>query len=377
MYIPNGHYSYDLPTLHDNHNTNIYQPSANWANNYNQPNQSTYTYHQPLTNATNTASYNDNQCRVQTQQSQHTQQPSIATNQFLSPPYNTPYEGSHQLNINHNYMDNHLKTLSETAQQKIVDDYCQPHRQIIEQTAATAIASTDAAKLSNAIPPTNKSDNSRMNASAHRQHYANTGSTIDASPKNPAKQTHTNDSNDSPALRALLTNRKLRYSPDYSSPNMTERQKMMGNDYHQMLHHQTANASAIDTIALSPMKTEDSVDFLDEFTLYGKMAIPTPHSTGMHTAKIGYAYGGAQMRSPLAMTSENLHSAPKSPMTNYVAGISTPPLSPKEAEPVNQMRLSDTPSPDNSIQQQWLSNRCEYLIFRHFFYSIISIIFVI
>lgn len=47
-------------------------------------------------------------------------------------------------------------------------------------------------------------------------------------------------------------------------------------------------------------------------------------------------------------------------MTKYVEGISTPPLSPKEAEPVNQMRISDASSPDNL---QWIQNGndCKYL----------------
>lgn len=369
-YIPSGPYNYDMPTSHDNNNVNYYPASANWVNQYNQA--AANAYQQPSMNAANHLPYNDQQCRQQTQHSQQLQQQlvlqshqqqqqqtAMATQRFLSPPYNTPYESSHQLNINHNYMDNHMKKLNEPEPSKIDDAYHQAHRNhMIEPTAATGttLATTAVTTTSNAITAAN--NETRLSTSGHQTSYANAANAANTSPKNAAKRPHTDDNNDSPALRALLTNRKLRYSPDYSAANIIKRQKTMVNDF-PLHHHHTTNAcapSVIDTIALSPMKTEDSVDFLDDFPLYGKTAIPTPHSTGIHSSKAGYAYGGAQMRSPLTMTCENLHPAANSPMTNYVAGISTPPLSPKEAEPVNHMRLSDTSSPDKTAQPQWLQN---------------------
>lgn len=168
-----------------------------------------------------------------------------------------------------------------------------------------------------------------------------------STPYERSPQSADNDFKDSPALRALLTNRKLGYSPEYCKKNKTKASKFQpqGN---------CSPATALNSIAMSPNKTEDGLEFLDEMAAYQKVAAPqyTPEQHG----KVGvYPYGGTQVQSPSGMTGENMHSVSNSPTTNYVAGISTPPMSPKEAEPVNQMRLGDASSPDKATQN-WIQN---------------------
>lgn len=339
-------YNYNMPAMHENSNVNYYQQSANY--NHHHVNQSTYAYQQPMTNAANSSNYSDNnQCHQQLSQHLHHIQPAIhsqtssmPTTRFLSPPYSTQYDGSHH--INHNYMANHLNTANEPEMPKIGVVYRgNHHAHGIDQTSSASVA-----------PMIVKTDGAGIDA-----YTATAAATVvPSSPKKAAKRTYTAaisdiDTNDSPALRALLTNRKLGYSPDY------KRQKTAINDLLTHPNGGECTTAAIDSIAMSPIKTDDSVDFLDDIALYGKTTILTPHSIiGVHTPKAAYAYGGAQLRSPLTMTGENAHSATNSPMSNYVTGISTPPLSPKEGESVNQMRLCDTSSPD---QHQWQSNRSE------------------
>lgn len=172
---------------------------------------------------------------------------------------------------------------------------------------------------------------------------------------------------DSPALRALLTNKNLRYSPNYSSiHNQPKRRKRAHNLSEPIL---TPNESVnIDNVALSPHKTEDSLDFLDSYTPFSSKQQPyqqqqtTPISD--MSIKAGFEYVPQTHVpnngfSPSRMTSENLTTQTSitnvhtnSPMSKYVDGISTPPLSPKETDGVNQ-NMTRAKSDTSSSEKQW------------------------
>lgn len=305
---PNGPFNFDMtsPTTYDNNNISHYQPTANWAaNQYHQQS------HYPTMMDSNHLQYSD-QCR----QPHQPHQPH--TDRYLSPPYNASYEGNQHLNVNHNYADNQLKKYNEPK----IAGYLQEHHK----------------------------DNS-MHVKADQAGQA-IPTEITQIPKNELKRTRSEDKSeefmDSPALRALLTNRKLRYSPDYITRSAPKKQRM---NY--------PTSASIDSVALSPNKTEDSLDFFEDFPPFSKAPVTQNISNGL--AQSGIEYGTTQITSPAGMTCDNLIPATSSPMTKYVEGISTPPLSPKEAEPVNQMRISDASSPDNL---QWIQNGndCKYTV---------------
>lgn len=127
--------------------------------------------------------------------------------------------------------------------------------------------------------------------------------------------------NDSTTLRALLSNKKLKYTSNYMTRN------------NRSVARRARLVASIDSVAMSPNKNDDSLDVYDDFA-YEKGPIGA--------AKADQDLDAAQsmkIQNPLAMTCENtMTNQMCSPMLGFVNGISTPPLSPKDTiESVNQL----------------------------------------
>lgn len=186
-------------------------------------------------------------------------------------------------------------------------EQCQPHAY---NTMAKSVHSSPVHAISNNM------DNFR------------TSSAFDNATKN------TNES-DSPVLRSLLSNKSAkRSSPSYNQSPVAKR---------------VCTQASLENGNISPVRTEDSLDYFDEFAFEKQPPPPI-------VAKYGYEYALAM---PVGMTGENLIAASSipsstattpltnpigsSPITNYVESISTPPQSP--IEHVNQMsNAGDTSS---------------------------------
>lgn len=211
---------------------------------------------------------------------------------------------------------------SDTTQQYTNDQYHHQHQQ--QQYQSSRFSSTTSPATHHQLNVNQNYPEGPKLTEGYQTNAAST-KTIENRPKE----------NNSATLRALLSNKKLRYS---------------------------AIASAkIDSVTLSPIKTDDSLDLFDDFA-YAKRQ---PIVVGAIRMKHGYESESAQsslgaMHSPTKMTSENLLSTQThSPMTNYVEGISTPPLSPKEAA---IERTYVTQMPTNMIDDIWTKNStdCKY-----------------
>lgn len=139
---------------------------------------------------------------------------------------------------------------------------------------------------------------------------------------------------DSGTLRALLTNKRLRYSPSYASSS--EKRKT-------------------DIVTLSPIKTDERLDLFEDFPHAIRQAI----GVGSVSRRNGCETISA-MHSPSTMTSENVMTSQiqQSPMSNYVEGISTPPLSPKEASATEQ-QTHVTQMSANMIDDEWTNTSSE------------------
>lgn len=144
------------------------------------------------------------------------------------------------------------------------------------------------------------------------------------------------DEADSPVLRALLNGK--RPSANYSQSPPAKRQKAQESQY--------VNGS------ISPVRTEDSLDYFDEFACEKQRPI---------IDEIGYEVFGT------AMTGENLTAASSiPPLTNHcnpiVDGISTPPQTPKSTENVNQnvSKTCDVSSGNDSTTWTQNGNECKY-----------------
>lgn len=291
--ISNDQYNtFDPITTYDNSHVNYYQTAVNWGQ-YHQPTQ--YQHHQqhhPTVDG-NPAQYND-QTRLHHLQQQPQQQP--PTTRFLSPPYSAAY-------------NDHLPM----------------------------VINSDSGRPMVAAPNPNVP-------------YADVPS-VNRSPKSNAKRARIDtkeEIKDSPSLRALLTDRKLRYSPDY----VTKKPRTGPRDYQTSCPPTTT----IETVALSPIKNEDSLDLADEFATFLKN--PMHAQPTLTNQSNSYAYSVSN-----SSTTSQIHS----PMTNFVAGISTPPLSPGD-----DLRISDASSPEKP-NQIWIQNGTEgkNLVFFHCIFSII------
>lgn len=144
------------------------------------------------------------------------------------------------------------------------------------------------------------------------------------------------DEKDSPFLRALLSDKKakrLRFSPNYSKVDIIENR------------------------TISPEHTESS---LDKYAFEQRQSAEALKMTGANL--IATSSITAQVTSiPLSTTTTPFtNHTVTSPMSKYVEGISTPPLSPKEAEHVNQTsKACDASSSDTNT---WIQNDtdCKY-----------------
>lgn len=140
---------------------------------------------------------------------------------------------------------------------------------------------------------------------------------------------------DSPLLRKLL-NGKSKSRPSYGSELPAKRQKIN---------------EPIEII--SPLRTEDSSDYFDDYT----------HTVKQHGIVIGMTSENSIAASSLTTTPLSNHS----PIT-YIEGINTPPSSPKEEaiEGVNQNRQNY----DGSLatDNAWIQNgsECKFSIFSTF-----------
>lgn len=159
---------------------------------------------------------------------------------------------------------------------------------------------------------------------------------------------------DSPMLRAILNNKSAkRLRPSYTESPSAKRTKQ--NNY-------------AENGTISPLRTEDSLDYLD-FAFESQQPI---------IEKSGYTM-------PLGMTGENLTASTSipsasttpltthtviSPITNYVDGISTPPQSPKEAAiaHVNQTSTICDASSRSDYSQNESDGKCRMLFFFCFIY---------
>ena len=133
------------------------------------------------------------------------------------------------------------------------------------------------------------------------------------------------EGNDSPALRALLTNpaKKLKYTPAY---------------YNGVVSPASSNYDRIvpEIVPPSPNKTDDSIDFLDQ-----------------------------------NLSLNHIHPSPSS--QSIIDRISTPPLSPKEDGPSKTAASSPSHSNSNNsaVNQNWIQNGAEAgkLIIKMFVFS--------
>ncbi|XP_053668228.1 segmentation protein fushi tarazu [Anopheles marshallii] len=120
-----------------------------------------------------------------------------------------------------------------------------------------------------------------------------------------------NDTTDSPALRALLTNpaKKLKYNPHYASgmrKNLVRRAAATIGCSNGIVSPAASDRIVPDIVPLSPNKTDDSIDSL----------LDTTSKNGVDTTR------GANY---------TLHNLGQPSTPNY-DGVSTPPLSPKDME---------------------------------------------
>lgn len=150
------------------------------------------------------------------------------------------------------------------------------------------------------------------------------------------------DDADSPVLRALLSNKNgKRQSPSYTPSPAAKRQR--------------THEDALENGIISPLRTEDSLDYFDDFPIDKRQAIE----------KSGYEYNVA----PLGMTGENVIAASSipststTPLTNHsthltaspqIEGMNTPPHSPTASA------ICDASSADSKA---WIQNGsdCKYL----------------
>lgn len=144
-------------------------------------------------------------------------------------------------------------------------------------------------------------------------------------------------------LRALLSNKSMRYSPIYAKRDAIVPARKMEN------------------VSLSPIKGDDSLDLLDDFAYAKRQSIDGAihKKLGYESKSVPSSFGA--MHSPTMMTSENMMASEiHSPMTRFVDGIGTPPLSPNEAAIEQQTHVNQMPT--NMIDDTWTktSSECKY-----------------
>lgn len=118
------------------------------------------------------------------------------------------------------------------------------------------------------------------------------------------------DECDSPVLRAILSNKSIkRLSPNYNKLPSSKRSKL-----------QTENEM------ISSIRTEEYLEFFDDFTFEQQQPMKSDFKQAMTSGNL-IAPSSLPNSVPTTTLTNPIVS---SPITNYIEGISTPPLSPKE-----------------------------------------------
>lgn len=364
VYNSNGHYnqiSSNLQIANNNNNSSEYQSTApNWNHlHYNQQlqNYSQQRYDMAGTN-NNFQQYSNNNNNNNEYYQQINRAPS------------SHFTGNPHLFSNHNYPVNRT----------MINDYGNDKQNTAEgygqkcQSGKSLFKNVDFAYDNNKVSSVN---NNHVEASAEHFH-----SEIKNEKR---KRTEEIDDKDSPALRALLTNKNLRYSPNYIDSFSHPKRRKPVYDPSQKTNFNGDSKPNIDNVTLSPHKTEDSLDFFDNFTNFpNKTSLQQQQSTPLPDTSIksGFEYTTQPMVlnkgfSPPDMTCENLSSPASqtttqtsSPMSKLVEGLSTPPLSPKEADGVNQnvSKLKSDTSSSSALGKQcttWEQDgmaECKYIV---------------
>lgn len=106
--------------------------------------------------------------------------------------------------------------------------------------------------------------------------------------------------------------------------------------------------------AISPIRNDDSVDYLEnsDFERHQLITVSSMNGDNLKTVTINRPLPQSNASTPFSNSSLN------SPMTSYIEGISTPPLSPKESfvgEHINQTStICDASS--NLDHESWIQN---------------------
>lgn len=338
----------------NNNMSNEYQTTAtNWNHlHYNQhrnqyPQTQCYSTNMPEVNNFHSYNQNNNNNSGQYQQ----------TNNRISSS-SVPFNGNPHLFSNHNYPVNRTTIHEYNDKQNL----CEGYKQVCD-TEKKTIKNNEFAYVNKVSPVNNNNVEYPVKSFQNQQ-------------KVEPVTSECNDEKDSPALRALLTNKNLRYTPNY--PTAKRRKRAYNLSETKLTPNDGVN---IDSVTLSPNKTEDGLDFLDNYTTFPtKQPQQQQQSTPMPdmSIKAGFEYiPQTQVLnkgfSPSRMTSENLPAQTSiinvhasSPMSKYVEGLSTPPLSPKETDGVNQnltRAKSDTSSSEKqcSSWEQEGMGECKYL----------------
>lgn len=158
----------------------------------------------------------------------------------------------------------------------------------------------------------------------------------------------TEDTDDSPVLRGLLNKRAPKrpaYAQCYDISN-AKKQKACNS--------LGCTPIAMDNGTISPVRTEDGIDYLEncDFERHQPITMPAMIGDNSNAASINRPLPQSNSSTPFSNSSLN------SPMASYIEGISTPPLSPKDSiagEHVNQTsNICDASS--GVDQQSWTQN---------------------
>lgn len=281
-----GHFNADHnATVAMNQNISHYPAQSNWSTQTAYANNNNNSHHQqqqqPQSHLNHQHQYYSSNAEYASDQYHHQHQQQYQSPRFTSPTYNGGVQ--QQLNRNHNYPES-------------------PKVAVAYQSNVTAAPAPASKPIENC-----------------------------------AKESSTGP------LRALLSNKRLRYSPNYAKRNAI------------------VCAPKIDTVTLSPVKTDDSLDLFDDFAFAKRQPIvdAVRRKHGYESENVQSSLGA--VHSPTTMTSEIMMGSQKhSPMTNYVDGLSTPPLSPKEVAIEQPAHVNQMPA--SMIDDAWTnaSNECKY-----------------
>ncbi|XP_055302929.1 segmentation protein fushi tarazu [Sitodiplosis mosellana] len=263
-----------------------------------------------------------NASNVNTMQYHHQQQPTHYSNMNQFDQYHNNYAYSQQ-SAEHMYQQHRSPSYNESRQQENFNVPYVPNNAHVMCQPNAYNPIEKPTHISQVPAAVNNVDNSRFTSAK----FENDSVDVD---------------DNSPVLRALLSNKSAkRLSPSYSNQSPSaKRPRTQENHY-------------VENGTISPVRTEDSLDYFDDFAFEKQQPI---------TEKSGYEYGAM----PLGMTGENLiatssasttpltNHTVNSPITSYVEGISTPPQSPGDAaiEHVNQMSLDASCKTDNKAYTQ-------------------------